>query len=177
MVGKAGGNDQMTDEELQVLVEKISMDSFHLPFFHKAVFNGRLRTTGGRYLLRSHNLEFNSQQLQYFGAAAFVKIIKHELCHYHLHLAGLGYRHRDADFKKLLRQVGGTRFCGLIPGTENQIMSCYIYQCLKCGHSFERKRRMNTRRYVCAACGGRLRLVTDNQNLSENNECEKKEKG
>lgn len=167
----------MTDEELQTLVEKVSMDSFRMPFAHKAMFNNRLRTTGGRYLLRSHNLEFNRRQLQYFGEAAFLKIIKHELCHYHLHLAGLGYRHRDPDFKALLRRVGGTRFCGLIPGTENQVSTSYRYQCLKCGNAFERKRRMNIKRYVCALCGGHLRLIADHRNVTENIECEKKEKG
>ncbi|WP_010632394.1 SprT family protein [Sporolactobacillus vineae] len=167
----------MNDEELQTLVEKVSIDSFRLPFVHKALFNDRLRTTGGRYLLRSHNLEFNRRQLQYFGRTAFVKIVKHELCHYHLHLAGRGYRHRDPDFKTLLRRVGGTRFCGLIPGTENQAAFCYIYQCLQCGNTFERKRRMNLKRYVCALCGGKLRLVTNNRNLAKNSECEKNEKG
>lgn len=40
------------------------------------------------------------------------RIIKHELCHYHLHLRGMGYKHRDADFKTLLAQVGGVVIAG-----------------------------------------------------------------
>ncbi len=39
-----------------------------------------------------------------------VGIIKHELTHYHLHLLGLGYRHRDRNFKILLKKVGGSRY-------------------------------------------------------------------
>lgn len=149
----------MTDEELQKLVQQISLKSFHRPFVHKAVFNPRLRTTGGRYLLNSHYLEFNVLQLQYFGLDAFVKIIKHELCHYHLHLSGRGYRHRDADFRQLLKKVGGSRFCGSIPGTGNHSVLHYTYQCKNCGALFSRKRRMDPRRYRCASCGGKIQFV------------------
>ena len=41
----------MTDLELQHLVEELSIKYFERPFVHKAYFNYRLRTTGGRYLL------------------------------------------------------------------------------------------------------------------------------
>ncbi len=53
---------------------------------HCAYFNKRLRTTGGRYLLKSHDIEINSKQYEHYGEDAVVKIILHELCHYHLHL-------------------------------------------------------------------------------------------
>ncbi|MFF6058045.1 hypothetical protein V7G57_14645, partial [Enterococcus faecium] len=49
----------MTQEELQQLVEEISLKSFQLPFKHQAMFNPRLRTTGGRYHLNDHHLDFN----------------------------------------------------------------------------------------------------------------------
>ena len=35
-----------------------------------------------------------------FGEKAVIDIIKHELCHYFLHLAGKGYQHRDQDIKR-----------------------------------------------------------------------------
>ena len=44
-----------------------------------------------------------------------IRIIKHELCHYHLHLEGKGYKHRDQDFKELLQKVGASRFCSPLP--------------------------------------------------------------
>lgn len=59
---------------------------FPKEFRHQAVFNARLRTTGGRYLLKSHNIEMNPKYLENFGLAYFIGIMKHELCHYHLHL-------------------------------------------------------------------------------------------
>ncbi|RYL87826.1 SprT family protein [Sporolactobacillus sp. THM7-4] len=149
----------MNDDELQKLVQRISVEFFHRPFRHHAVFNTRLRTTGGRYLLNSHYLEFNPHQLQAYGLEEFIKIIKHELCHYHLHLSGGGYRHKDADFKRLLRQVGGSRYCEAIPGMSNTSSLRYFYQCRDCGQPFIRKRRLNTRRYVCGSCGGKIKLI------------------
>ena len=146
----------MEQHELQKLVEQVSKDRFGKPFRHQASFNKRLRTTGGRYILQSHNLEFNPTQLIKFGLEEFTKIIIHELCHYHLHIEGKGYRHGDADFKVLLKRTGGTRFCKTIPGTRNQIRTLYVYQCQTCGLEYNRKRRINTRKYVCGKCRGKL---------------------
>ncbi|RHF41988.1 SprT family protein, partial [Lactiplantibacillus plantarum] len=100
----------MTDLELQQLVATISMRDFHRPFQHRAYFNARLRTTGGRYQLASHDIDINPKMLTDFDEATLIGVIKHELCHYHLHLTKRGYRHRDADFKRLLAQVGGSRY-------------------------------------------------------------------
>ncbi|MDT4035241.1 SprT family protein, partial [Staphylococcus hominis] len=41
----------MNNKMLQKLVETTSLDHFNQPFKHKAYFNSRLRTTGGRYVL------------------------------------------------------------------------------------------------------------------------------
>ena len=101
----------MTQEELQQLVEKISIESFHLPFRHRAVFNARLRSTGGRYHLSDHHLDFNLKMFKEVDEKTKIGIIKHELCHYHLHLGNKGYRHQDADFKNLLKKkTGGIRY-------------------------------------------------------------------
>lgn len=156
---------EMKKEELQALVEKISTDFFNRPFRHQAIFNSRLRTTGGRYLLRTHHLEFNPKQLELFGEEEFIKIIKHELCHYHLHIEGKGYKHQDEDFKKLLAEVGGSRFCQLIPGSRRRSQWVYVYQCKECGQAYPRKRRMNVQRYRCGKCNGRLRLQSKHQSL------------
>ena len=100
----------MTNQELQALVEKISHDSFRQPFRHNARFNRRLKTTGGRYHLKSHDLDFNPILFEKYGEVELIKVIKHELCHYHLHLAGRGYQHKDLEFKQLLKKTGGSRF-------------------------------------------------------------------
>lgn len=149
----------MKDEELQELVETISVKWFHRPFKHEARFNSRLRTTGGRYLLHSHDIEMNPKQLAYYGREEFIRIIKHELCHYHLHLQGKGYRHRDREFKDLLKQVDGARYCQVIPGTRNRHHQRHRYRCKSCGAAYVRKRRINTDRYVCGKCRGRLKKI------------------
>ncbi len=94
----------MTQEELQQLVEEISLKSFQRPFKHQAMFNPRLRTTGGRYHLNDHHLDFNVKLFEESDKETITGIIKHELCHYHLHLTGRGYRHKDMDFKYLLKK-------------------------------------------------------------------------
>ena len=49
----------MNNNELQNMVESISNRYFNEPFRHNALFNNKLRTTGGRYMLDSHNIEIN----------------------------------------------------------------------------------------------------------------------
>ncbi|SES36193.1 SprT family protein [Salipaludibacillus aurantiacus] len=149
----------MTNDELQTLTEKISLEFFKEPFRHTAFFNKRLRTTGGRYSLNSHHIEINPKHLQYYGEDELVSIIKHELCHYHLHLQGKGYQHKDRDFKVLLKKVGGSRHCQSIPQARNEVRTLHLYSCTKCGTEFRRKRRINTKRFVCGKCKGTLKKI------------------
>ncbi|MGD6818526.1 SprT family protein [Metabacillus sp. 113a] len=146
----------MDQQKLQALVEEISSSCFNKPFTHKAVFNNRLRSTGGRYMLSSHDIEINPKQLIEHGEEELKGIIKHELCHYHLHLEGKGYRHRDKDFRHLLAEVGAPRFCTPIQAAK-AMKTIHLYTCNSCLQRYERKRRMDTRKYVCGKCGGPIR--------------------
>lgn len=139
---------------LQQQVEAISMAAFNRPFTHQAVYNARLQTTGGRYHLKDHHLDFNPKMKE---QEDFEAIIKHELCHYHLHLAGRGYKHADADFKGLLKQVGGSRYAPDI-GARRKVQRKYHYACSS-GHTFDRARPVDTKRYRCGRCRGRLSLI------------------
>ncbi len=155
----------MTDAELQEWIERLSLEHFGVPFRHRAFFNARLRSTGGRYALRSHDIDINPRQLAAHGAEAVEGIIKHELCHYHLHIAGRGYRHRDADFKRLLAQVGGSRYCQALPDPVKRTLPFkYRLVCADCGMEYKRKRRMDVSRYRCGRCAGSLRLEELNEN-------------
>lgn len=142
----------MTDKQLQLLVEEISWRYFLKPFSHRAVFNRRLKSTGGRYHLNTHHLDFNPLVLQNLGQDVFEAVIKHELCHYHLHLSGLGYKHADKDFKQLLKKVGGIRH---VP----HMQIGHQYKCQTCGQNIYRQRRFDVSKYVCRCCRGRLKLV------------------
>lgn len=150
----------LTNEALQALVEGISLAYFGAPFQHLARFNPRLKTTGGRYHLMSHNLDFNPLVYEYYGQEELEKVIKHELCHYHLHRQGKGYHHRDKDFRELLKQTGGTRFVPpLAPKNQRKTQH---YECVVCQHRYTRKKRMNVANYRCQ-CGGELIHLTNDK--------------
>jgi SprT-like protein len=153
----------MEESELQRLVENISIDAFGKPFKHKAFFNPRLRSTGGRYLLGTHNIEINKKYLEHFGKPELIGIIKHELCHYHLHLEGKGYQHRDIEFKWLLKKVGAPRFCTPLPEvvSKRKVKKVLLYKCTSCNLTYKRKRSIDTNRYVCGKCRGKLVKVKE----------------
>ncbi|MDM5214947.1 SprT family protein [Peribacillus sp. NJ4] len=147
----------MDNLQLQKLVEEISLKDFKKTFNHVATFNPRLRTTGGRYLLRSHNIEINKKYLDERGVEEMIGIIKHELCHYHLHIEKKGYQHRDADFKQLLKKVGAPRFCEPLPSNQvKRKMNTIQYKCEDCQQVYIRKKRIDTIRFVCGKCRGTL---------------------
>lgn len=145
----------MTNEELQKLVEKVSQEVFKKEFKHQATFNSRLKTTGGRYFLNSHQLDFNHKVLEIHGIDIFIKIIIHELCHYHLHLAGKGHAHKDKDFKELLLKTGGLRYT---PPLAND-KSSYLIGCVTCDKVFKRRKKMTLSKYLCP-CGGKLTYLS-----------------
>ncbi len=149
----------MTQNELQVLVMEISKKYFGWPFKHIARFNTRLKTTGGRYLLVSHDLEFN---LKMANLPEFEGIVKHELVHYHLHMQQRGYQHKDLDFKKLLAQVGGSRFAPSLK--QEQTTQCFWLYCCENGHNMTRKRRFQEKNYRCGQCGGKIRFLGQTSN-------------
>lgn len=147
----------MTNQELQQLIEQISLEQFGQPFEHKTRFNKRLRTTGGRYLLATHDIEINPLMLSQFDLNNLTGIIKHELVHYHLHTRHLPHMHRDKEFKQLLKQVDGLRYAPRISKMQNQ-KKYWLYVCEK-GHKIYRQRRINTARFVCGDCKTALKLV------------------
>jgi SprT-like protein len=149
----------MTDQQAQLLVEQLSLQYFNEPFVHRAYFNARLKTTGGRYLLKSHNIELNYKLYERFGLEELRGIILHELCHYHLHIKGMGYKHRDRDFKLLLKKVGAPRFCSSIEREGSTSKKMYTYECSSCKLHYSRKRRVNTNKYKCGKCLGELKLI------------------
>ncbi|WP_110926403.1 SprT family protein [Bacillus massiliglaciei] len=150
----------MEQQQLQALTEELSFIYFHKPFLHQAYFNPRLRTTGGRYLLSSHDIEINKKYYEEQGLEELAGIIKHELCHYHLHLEGKGYQHRDADFRELLQKVGAPRFCRpLASRPQAKPVKRLEYRCKTCGTRYMRRRRINTERYVCGKCKGKLIFI------------------
>ncbi len=144
----------MDKTTLQQLVNRISIKFFNKPFKDDVVFNSRLRTTGGRYIPAEQRIELNPKYLLETDSEEFHGIIKHELCHYHLHISGKGYKHGDADFKELLKRTGSPRYCRALPSEAGTYK--YQYNCKKCGTTYNRKRKVNIEKYRCGKCKGRL---------------------
>ena len=135
-------------------VKQVSLEDFGRPFIHQAQWNSRLRSTGGRFFPKDGHLDFNPKVYQELGLDIFRKIVRHELCHYHLYFEGRGYQHKDQDFKELLKEVDGLRFVPSLPHTNNKAK--WIYRCQSCQQTYHRKRRIDTKRYRCGICRGQL---------------------
>lgn len=140
------------NKTLQSLVEIISEECFNKSFNHTVYFNNRLRSTGGRYHVKCHDIDINPKMYTEHGLNTLIGIIKHELCHYHLNVNGYSGNHNTVEFQSLLKKVDGPRYA---PAPAK----IHYYVCTGCGNSFQESRKFNTNRYVCAKCHGRLRYV------------------
>lgn len=136
-------------------VRQVSLEDFGLVFKHEAFWNQRLRTTGGRFFPKDGHLDFNPKMYEAVDELTFRKIVRHELCHYHLYYAGRGYKHGDADFKVLLAEVGGLRYAPKLEVKPPR----YLYRCQTCGQLYPRQRRVNTSKFRCGKCRGKLVLL------------------
>ncbi|HLS60751.1 MAG TPA: SprT family protein [Virgibacillus sp.] len=145
----------LTNKDLFNLVNELSLRYFDKPFKHEAKFNYRLRTTGGRYIPMKKVIEINPKYMVELEEE-FIGIIKHELCHYHLHIEGRGYKHGDKEFKELLTATGSPRFCKPLPS--NQKKYNYSYVCMECKSEYKRIRRVNTDKLRCGKCKGVIEL-------------------
>lgn len=137
-------------------VKKVSREDFGREFSHQAFWNKRLKSTGGRFFPKDGHLDFNPKIYEVFGLEIFRKIVRHELCHYHLYFEKKGYRHKDRDFKELLVAVDGLRYAPSLPDSFS-----HRYQCQACGQTYFRKRKMDVRRYRCGKCRGILAEISD----------------
>src|SRR5690625_3731158 len=139
--------DVYNDKALHNLVNELSVEYFHKTFLHEVRFNHRLRTTGGRYIPAKKVIELNPKYVEEMDESEFIGIIKHELCHYHLHIEGKGYKHGDADFKNLLKLTGSPRHCKPLPSQKESYR--YLYICTKCNSQYKRKRRVDVLKFRC----------------------------
>ncbi|MGT2908156.1 SprT family protein [Streptococcus dentiloxodontae] len=142
-------------------VKQVSLEDFGWEFKHNADWNKRLRTTGGRFFPKDGHLDFNPKVYDEHGIAVFRKVVRHELCHYHLYYQKRGYQHKDKDFKELLLAVDGLRYA---PKLKNSQKPIHIYRCCFCGQIYQRKRQIAVKHYCCGQCGGKLiKMKSQNQ--------------
>ena len=53
----------MEELALQQLCQEISNKYFHKEFCHQITYNARLKSSGGRYILKTGNIELNTKTL------------------------------------------------------------------------------------------------------------------
>ncbi|KGX87820.1 SprT family protein [Pontibacillus marinus] len=147
----------MNQTVLKEWVNEISEHWFGKPYPDEVVMNARLRTTGGRYIPKYRRIELNPKYLEEQGEEEFIGIIKHELCHYHLHVEGKGYQHRDREFKELMRETNSPRHCKPLPSKAQDRK--HEYQCESCSMTYKRVRRVDVKRYRCGKCKGKLKKI------------------
>ena len=94
-------------------------------------------------MLSNHSIEINPLVLEVHGTEELVGVIKHELCHYHLHIEGRGYRHRDADFRKFAKAHIFPEVLQAPFERKQKLDSMCVYECLSCKLLYNRRRRMD----------------------------------
>lgn len=142
--------------DLTKYVELVSREDFGKEFRHVAIWNRRLRSTGGRFFPQDGHLDFNPKHLEEFGLEVFRQIVRHELCHYHLYFEKKGYRHGDRDFQELLQAVDGLRYALKLAQAQKPNPR---YSCTACGQVYMRKRRIDLKKYRCGKCRGMLKQL------------------
>lgn len=142
--------------DLTKYVQEVSREDFGWEFRHTAQWNNRLKTTGGRFFPKDGHLDFNTKLYAEHGIEVFRKIVRHELCHYHLYFQKRGYKHGDREFKELLAKVDGLRYAPQRLTIQQSFR--YKYCCQSCGQMYPRKRRIDVRKYRCGKCQGTLEL-------------------
>ena len=148
--------DPINENTLYKLVNQLSLDFFGKPFMHVVKFNHRLRSTGGRYLPLQKVIELNPKYVVEMDEREFIGIIKHELCHYHLHIEGKPFGHGDQTFKKLLKETDSPRHCQPLPSTMKKYK--YKYRCRDCNITYKRMRKVNLEKYRCGRCRGKITM-------------------
>lgn len=145
---------ELNEDKLYNLVNKVSLNVFGEPFYDHVRYNYRLRTTGGRYIPSEKMIEINPKYVLEMEEEDYIGIIKHELCHYHLHIKGKGYRHGDKEFKELLIATNTPRYCKPLPSAKK---AKHTYICTNCNYVYKRVRRVNVKRYRCGKCQNKIK--------------------
>ena len=104
----------------------------------------------------------NKKYLEQLGMDELMGIIKHELCHYHLHQEGRAISIEIRILKNYFIKVGGTEVLFTSSGNvgkKEEINRIITYICIECKEVYKRKKKLDTNRYVCGHCSGKLILT------------------
>ncbi|HLR14728.1 MAG TPA: SprT family protein [Bacillota bacterium] len=152
----------LCDEALTKQIQELSIKYFQKPFVDQGRYNNRLRTTGGRYIPGKRVIEINPKYVKEKLYDEVIGIIKHELCHYHLHIEGKPFGHGDRTFKELLRKTNSPRFCKPLPSSVKKEV-IHTYTCTTCNSTYYRRRRVNVEHVRCGRCRSKIKYVSSSK--------------
>ncbi len=144
----------MNEEKLKRLADKLSRHFWDRPCRIPVIWNGRLKRSMGRFLFQAEGeqrkplrIELSKHAAAFINREIFVAVLLHELCHYHLFIAGKPFADHHPLFEKELRRVGAI--------STNQVQipqKGYELFCQKCQRTLGLRKRINTQRYRSACC-------------------------
>ncbi|MDR0899288.1 MAG: SprT family protein [Lactobacillaceae bacterium] len=154
---------QISNQELEALVRRLSLSRFEKPFSHTVRFNSRLRTTGGRVVFPRIGRKVIDSKIYMeinpkLEDADLEGVILHELSHYHLYFIKGLHREDDPDFRTMLKNLEAPLHSPL----HRKQRSFYVYVCTAPEHhQYSRNRRIDVKKMRCGFDGATLRLISE----------------
>ncbi|WP_145367794.1 SprT-like domain-containing protein, partial [Staphylococcus aureus] len=104
----------MSNHKLHPILHNLSQQKFPPTFPHSPYFNKTLPTTPRPYLLNSHHIQINPKQYHHYPQHPLLKIILHQLSHYHFHIPRKPYQHKHQHFKPFTQHLPPPTFSNTI---------------------------------------------------------------
>lgn len=147
-----------TEEELKRLADELSKRHWGKPCTIPVSWNGRLKKTMGRFMYHERlgkrealRIELSKFAAQTLNEATWISVLLHELCHYHLFIAGQPFEDGHPRFEQELRRVGAAT-----SHTIRLPQQGYKLFCSQCERPLGVRKRINTAHYRSACCGATI---------------------
>lgn len=149
---------KVDQEKLEVLANKLSLHFWNKPCDIPVRWNGRLTKAMGRFIFSTQRktrspirIELSKHAVRFINHEIFIAVLLHELCHYHLFLAGKPFEDGHPAFEQELRRVGA-----ISTNTVQLPQRGYHLYCDKCKAYLGTRKRMNTMRYLSGCCKAKI---------------------
>lgn len=142
----------MDTQDLYQLANSLSLQFWQKPLTIKVVWNTRLRSSAGRYIYSKagpQRIEVSYQEYIDYGLAEVVNILKHELCHFHLHQQNKAFQDGSVVFKQECQRVGAQ-----LTAKPRAVKYVQIF-CSSCGQLLGYRQRIR-KNLISSCCGSSL---------------------
>lgn len=145
---------ELTNQQLGMLAQQLSQTYWQAPCTIPVVWNGRLSTTMGRFFYLTQKkkrtavrIELSRKAARHLDRETFIKVLLHELCHYHLFKQGKPFSDHHPVFEAEIKRVGAISTNAIkLP------QKGYKLYCAKCQAFLGIRKRFNPAHYASACC-------------------------